>query len=280
MGKRGWAGVLAVCLVLCAWPLASADALPSASALVAFAQAQVGSGYIFGAYGQISTANFRHGRAELYPDAAKLIFRWADAWDGMPVYDCIGLFKAFMLQTGVPVSTNEVNTTVAWSEWTQEWGLLEGAVLQPGMALFRVEGSRMQVKHIGVYVGDGVAVHARGTRWGVIREKLPVTFTHWARLSWLVYDTPMDERPAVTEPFLPEGTLAVVNSDNAERITVSAVPFEAGKVQPSIGYFEDGALLLVLEVPNEVSRLVMGTDIKERPLTGYVRLVELREAMP
>ncbi|MDR0896248.1 MAG: C40 family peptidase [Oscillospiraceae bacterium] len=271
--------LLIVVAVLCAALPASAEGAATASGLIAFAEDQVGNAYIYGAYGQISTDWFRRARAELYPDAAKLIFRWGAAWDGLPAYDCIGLFKAYAISAGMrDLDVKDINTTRAWYEWTSEKGLLEGSTLQPGMALFRVEGTRTLVRHMGIYIGDGRVIHARGTRWGVAEDMLPGVFTHWATLNWMEYDLPMEQTPAVQGVFLPEGSRAVVESDDAERVIVSEIPHEAGKLRLVKGYFDDGTPLTVLAVPDEISRQVRGTDIHGNELIGYVRLTELREA--
>lgn len=167
-------------------------AQPPASALLAHAQnvLESGAGYIYGASGQTSTADFRHGRMQLYPEHEQLIRRWGEAWDGLPVYDCIGLLKAFAREREVASIRVDVNTTGAWETWVSDWGVLEGAALTPGMVLFRIEGSRMLVKHVGVYMGSGRVIHARGTRWGVVEDELPNVFTHWAQLHWITYDLP------------------------------------------------------------------------------------------
>lgn len=273
--------VLALVLMMgiCLVPISGcSDVLPRASDLVAYFVSQVGNGYIWGASGQISTASFRYARAQLNPDAKKLIQKWGDAWDGLPAFDCIGLFKGFIQDVNTQIAVQDVNTTMAWRAWVADWGTLEGAILQPGMALFRVEGSRMRVQHIGLYVGNGKVVHAAGTRWGVVMDDVPNVFTHWARLNWVDYDTAPDAVPAVTRPFLDVGAVAIVQSDDGEPVTVSPIPHESGKLRQSIGFFADGAMLTILEVPDEISRLVEGVDTKGKSLKGYVRTTELRKA--
>lgn len=271
--------MLCLCVLMLVYAAARpAVAEPTASGLVSFAREALGCGYIYGAYGQVNTARFRNGRAELYPQYAELIRLFGGTWDGLPAYDCIGLFKAYILSTGAQVDIREANTSNAWAAWVEASGPLEGATLAPGMALFRVEGPRMLVKHIGIYVGEGRVIHARGTRWGVVEDSLPNVFTHWATFKWVAMDTRREERAYVSGPFLPEGALAVVQSDNAGRVTISPTPHEAGKVRPTIGYFSDGAQVAVLGVPDEISRLVSGIAENGRAIEGYVRLTELRGA--
>jgi hypothetical protein len=278
MMKRFGCLLVLAAVLFAAFP-APAEGAATASGLIAFAQEQVGNAYIYGAYGQISTDWFRRARADLYPDAAELIALWAAAWDGLPAFDCIGLFKAYAISAGMrDVDVKDINTTKAWYEWTTERGTIEGSTLQPGMALFRVEGTRMLVRHMGIYMGDGRVIHARGTRWGVVEDRLPGVFTHWAKLNWMDYDLPMEQGPAVQGVFLPVGSRAVVNSDDAKPVVVSEIPHEAGKLRFAKGYFADGTELEVLAVPDEISRQVRGLDANGRELVGYVRLTELREA--
>ena len=253
---------------------------PTASGLVAYVKRQVGNAYVMGAYGQISTPNFRYGRAQLYPKSAELIGQWGDAWDGLPAFDCIGLLKAYAQASNAGIAIEGVNAALAWRAWLSDWGPIQGALLQPGMAVFRVEGPRMRVLHVGIYVGGGMVIHARGTRWGVVQEPMPAVFTHWGRLSWLSYDVPPDPAPAVTRAFLDVGSRAVVESDDAKPVTVSPIPHESGKLRQNIGYFADGAILTVVEVPDEISRLVEGIGSRGQALKGYVRTVELREWTP
>ncbi|MEG0766487.1 MAG: hypothetical protein RR482_02120, partial [Clostridia bacterium] len=264
----GWLCMGGACAEETTYPL-------TASGLSAYAEAQVGSGYIFGAYGQLCTARFRNGRAELYPNYADLIWKFGEQWDGRAVYDCIGLFKAFAIQGQAPALWEDINVSKAFQLWTSAYGPLEGARLQPGMTLFRMEGSRKLLPHIGIYVGDGWCVHARGTRWGVIKERMPSQFTHWARLNWVEYDTAMEETCYTQRPWLDTGMRALIDTDDLRDAPVFAVPVEAGKRKTNIGNFPCGTVVVVLEVPDEMSRRVTGMDAQGRTLTGYVRLTAL-----
>ncbi len=283
--KRTSLFLLCICLCFAQLSAAQGEAVgpaapATASGLIAFVRSKLGMGYIYSAYGHVSDASFCFGRSEQYPDQAKYIKAYGRQWDGVPAYDCIGLFKAYILSIGAPVSFDGINTGRAWLDWAVEKGSIQDAILQPGMALFRVEGPRNTVKHIGVYVGNGKVIHARGTRWGVVEDMLPDEFTHWARFYWIDYDLPPDTAPAVTDIFLPMGSLAVVQDPLGVRTSVSETPYEASTLRYSIGYFADGTILTVVGVPDEISRLVTGIDIHGNVLSGYVRTTDLREARP
>ncbi|GHU66591.1 hypothetical protein FACS1894184_04950 [Clostridia bacterium] len=121
-------------------------------------------------------------------------------------------------------------------------------------------------------------MHARGTRWGVIQETLPADFTHWAKLSWLDYNMPCDRNPVVVEQYLEVGSIAVVQTDNAQPVVVSSVEYRADKTHETIGRFADGALLTVIAVTNDMCRLVEGVGTKGEYLKGYARLINLRDS--
>lgn len=52
-------------------------------------------------------------------------------------------------------------------------------ILGEAVFVFRQSGGRMQ--HVGVALGDGTCVHARGTAYGVVRQQMQeYAWTHWA----------------------------------------------------------------------------------------------------
>jgi DNA-binding PadR family transcriptional regulator len=50
----------------------------------------------------------------------------------------------------------------------------DGQPIMPGTAVF-LKGSQDHIHHVGVYVGHGICIEAKGTRWGVVTSEL----THW-----------------------------------------------------------------------------------------------------
>ncbi|MBQ2676376.1 MAG: LysM peptidoglycan-binding domain-containing protein [Clostridia bacterium] len=56
---------------------------------------------------------------------------------------------------------------------------------QPGLAVFRTG-------HIGVYIGNGYVIEAKGTKYGVVKSKLSErNFTHWCQIPGISYEKPV-----------------------------------------------------------------------------------------
>lgn len=117
------------------------------------------------------------------------------------VCDCVGLIKGFfwtmdgtrgsVYQSGCPdVSANGMIQLCGKTGSIATLPEIRGALL-------------WQNGHIGVYVGGGYAVEARGFRYGVVRTKVSSrTWTHWGLLpeTMLSYG---DEPPVREEPETP-----------------------------------------------------------------------------
>lgn len=144
----------------------------------------VGQGYIYGAKGQICSPVFRQQQAAQYQDQADNILGIGAKWDGRPVWDCAQLTRACAKEGGVSLvsgATSQWNKT-DWEEYGSIGTLPEGETV----FLFRQQNDAGTVmQHTGVALGDGTCVHARGTAYGVVRQKLEdYPWTHWAVPSW------------------------------------------------------------------------------------------------
>ena len=156
----------------------------SASAARDKALSLVGQGYIYGAKGQICSREFREQQAQQYPDQADMILGTGAKWDGKPVWDCAQLTRAAAKAGGVTLVSG------ATSQWTKtDWqDRGEIADMPEGEVLFlyrRQKDSSTTMQHTGVALGDGMAVHARGTEYGVVLQAVAeYPWTHWARPVW------------------------------------------------------------------------------------------------
>lgn len=158
-------------------PLRANDAVNKALSLV-------GDGYIYGAKGQICSLAFREQQALQYPEQADHILGTGAKWDGKPVWDCAQLTRAAAKAAGVTLVSG------ATSQWTKtDWderGEIEGLPAGETVFLYRRQaGSSTTMQHTGIALGDGTAVHARGTAYGVVRQRVQdYPWTHWARPNW------------------------------------------------------------------------------------------------
>lgn len=137
----------------------------------------VGQGYIYGAKGQTCTPAFRQQQAQQYPEQARNILETGVKWDGMPVWDCAQLTRAAAKAAGlclVSGATSQWNRT----DWIRK-GTIDTLPQSEVAFLFRQADGKMQ--HTGISLGDGAFVHARGTAYGVVQQRLQdYAWTHWA----------------------------------------------------------------------------------------------------
>lgn len=160
-----------------------------------WALSRVGCPYIMGGTGQFCTVAYRKARAAQYPGSAAKIrencprmkgsatsckgCRWWDdtAGTGKRAYDCAQLTRWCMDAVGIKLVSG------ATSQWTRTPWAEKGEIDSlPGEKLCLVfrQDAPGKMGHVGLYLGDGTVVHAKGHAWGVVRERLAgARFTHW-----------------------------------------------------------------------------------------------------
>jgi len=135
---------------------------------VAYIAAQVGALYVSGGQGQTATpalirrlekddGNYRRAMASYNAHAA--------AGASLVCYDCSGLIVKFLLDNKLIVKDKTANGL-----FFDECGAIERSELQAGDLMFKKYALKNQMYHVGVYMGDGSVVHAKGRDDGVVRE--------------------------------------------------------------------------------------------------------------
>ncbi len=248
----------------------------TSSELVKYARSKVGLGYVYGAAGAICTPSFRAGMKDLYPQYKDLISNFAYVWDGMEVYDCIGLFKAFLVASNGEVpKTWLTNVNGAVNRWLTKPEPLATMPNEPGIVLLQQNATNSAFMHVGLYVGDGLSVHARGHRYGVVVDQMPQLWTHWSRPIWLEYDTPAE--PQVEwPPFMGEGERALVDTSSGNALNLYRRPFEARKYFTGVripNYSEVTIQGIPINAP--YWRIVTVPDSNGLMRTGYVYAKDL-----
>jgi len=145
--------------------------------VVDFATSKLGCGYIYGATGWVCTPARRAQQAAQYPDQYNNIMVVGAKWDGKQCFDCAQLTRWAVDAAGgkLPSGANSQFTGDYWSAK----GAIGGIPLDRPCFVFRLSDGRAQ--HVGIYIGNGEVVEARGTKDGVIRSKLGAyAWTHYA----------------------------------------------------------------------------------------------------
>lgn len=174
-----------------------------ASKFIAWLLTRVGLGYVYGSVGQSCTVALlqvkeRQYGAKMGPgyycrvvvgvkDFLKgLCARWLGKW----VADCSGLIKAGRKALGGAWADLSANGTYLSCP---RRGEIKGMPLLPGCTVYMWSTAENRMVHVGVYIGGGWVIEARGVLYGVMKSKLYGRhWSHYGLLDWLTYDVPCE----------------------------------------------------------------------------------------
>ena len=153
--------------------------------LVEYAKAQLGKPYYYGSFGQLGTKAFYEQKKRQYPNNYKFTYNAAAATQ--KVHDCVGLIKGY-LWCDSPTDTTPVYNA---AQDKSANGMLDacktkGAIGSmpdvPGVLVF-MSG------HVGIYIGNGEVIEARGYSSGVIKSKLANgSWKNWGYCPYITYE--------------------------------------------------------------------------------------------
>ncbi len=152
----------------------------TAAGLAAYARQQVGKAYLYGSFGQSVTDGFIAQKKTQYPAMYTAEYcAKAKRLIGKTAFDCVGLIKA-CYWNGTYDAKTDLSADGMYRAATKKGGLAN-LPEQPGVLVWRSG-------HIGVYVGGGEVVEARGIDYGVVRTKLTDrNFTNWCQCPYIDY---------------------------------------------------------------------------------------------
>lgn len=164
-------------------------------------------GYVWGTYGKVLDDALFDAKLEQYPDHVGVYEDFIrDNWLGGRVADCIGLIKGYCWFDPVTGNVNyavngmpDINADYMASS-VAEKGTIDTIPEVPGLAVW-FPG------HIGVYIGNGKVIEAKGTKIGVVETELSAgAWTHWIKIPYINYieETTEPEEPEAMEPLEPE----------------------------------------------------------------------------
>lgn len=170
--------------------------------LVEWAKAaqEAGWGYVWGTYGRVLTRDLLEAKLEQYPDGVGAHKDFIRAnWLGGRTADCIGLIKGYSWynsETGeISYGTNGMPDIGANQMYAYaiEKGTVDTIPEVPGILVWH-EG------HIGIYIGNGEVIEARGTRYGVVKTELENrSWTHWCKNPYIRYEEECETTEPTTE---------------------------------------------------------------------------------
>ena len=134
-------------------------------------------GYIYGTAGRMWTEALQQAWSQPGHKNYQLTKQYGSKWVGRMVTDCSGLLCWALKQLGAEIVHQ---ARYQYTDASKRKGRLingkreDGQPIMPGTAVF-LKGSQDHIHHVGVYVGHGICIEAKGTRWGVVTSEL----THW-----------------------------------------------------------------------------------------------------
>lgn len=147
--------------------------------VVKYCRAQLGRPYWRGTYGQHATPALLEYERKRFPDSYKAKDFETQAKDGQKVHDCCGLLKGAMLCdtiNGEPDSAQlkpyDLNPQMLYDAASVRSSDMSAFPMTQAYLVYNSNKS-----HVGVYVGDGEVVEARGHLYGVVKSK--ITDSRW-----------------------------------------------------------------------------------------------------
>lgn len=157
----------------------------TAKGLIDYAKAQLGLPYWYGTFGVIATAELYKAKQKQYP---KYYASWNDfpSQYGKRVHDCVGLIKGYLWSdtvTSVPRYNGSQDVSAnGMRGLCKDGGSIGTMPDTPGILVF-MDG------HVGVYIGGGEVVEARGHEYGVVKTRLANRpWKWWGKCPWIDYN--------------------------------------------------------------------------------------------
>ena len=158
-----------------------------------------GCGYIWGWHGSVFTESdyyalkdkYDHNKAEysyLYGSV-----QYGKQWIGRVCYDCSGLVMEICRKHGLKLphgSNSQFNDCCRSKGKLIKGERDDGAQLLPGTLVFLVKNGNRH--HVGIYVGSGKVVEAKGGKYGVIISKVS-GWNEWGELKRVDYGNTEEE---------------------------------------------------------------------------------------
>ena len=151
----------------------------STQKVIEYLKSKVGCGYAYGSEGQTLTPDLLNYFKSNYKDNVK---DSTSKWVGKECYDCSGLTMKALKEVGINVHHNAQWT---WTEDLKERGDIKD-IPNDKLCLVFKKGSNGEMHHIGVYIGNGKVIEAKGADYGVVETDLEGgNWTNWGLPSGL-----------------------------------------------------------------------------------------------
>lgn len=151
--------------------------------------------------------------------------KYGSKWYGHIVTDCSGLFAWWIEQLGDAIAhgSNSIYNRYCSRKGTLKNGKTgSGEELRPGTAVFT--GKEGAHGHIGLYIGNGTIIEAKGAQYGVIKSSIKeARWTYWGELKMIEYEGIGDAAYYKPEPAEDDGYPTIRKGDKNKYVTLAQV---------------------------------------------------------
>lgn len=163
--------------------------------LAEYAKAQLGKPYWYGTFGQAASKSLYDAKKKQYPD----YYKWSYAGEsGVKVHDCVGLIKGYLWCDSPTDNTPTYNASQDISA-----NMMRSKCTVNGKmnTLPEVVGTLVFMEHhVGVYIGNGYVIEARGHNYGVVKTKLSSRpWTSWGYCPYIYYEQKPQDTSTATK---------------------------------------------------------------------------------
>ena len=172
----------------------------TAKGLVEYAKAQLGKPYLYGTFGQAASKELYEQKKKQYPNYYTTPYNGTTA----KVHDCVGLIKGYLWCD----SANDTTPVYDSAQDKSANGMRSACKTKgemstmpdvPGLLVF-------YNNHVGVYIGGGEVIEARGRKYGVVKTKLADRpWTSWGYGPYITYEAPEQKTVEIALPVLKKG---------------------------------------------------------------------------
>lgn len=157
--------------------------------LVAYCRAQLGNPYWWGGYGSRSTTSLLAWYRKTYPDQYSYTREPKyETQMGKKVHDCVGLIKGYMWSNS-PTDPSPKYNGNEFKDCTADGLLNRSTVKGPISTIPEVPGLAVYMPgHVGVYIGGGKVIEAKGHAYGVVETELKGRgWKNWSYIDGIKY---------------------------------------------------------------------------------------------
>jgi hypothetical protein len=208
-----------------------------ASVLIPKLKERVGEGYVYGATGQICSIALLKSKERQYGEAmgngyyqlngdytrgkcAKWLFP-----KPVRVQDCSNLFQDLRRKCGQLVASASAH--MLYGQCAIK-GTIDKMPKIAGVGLFVWDTRKKRMRHVGMYIGDGICIESAGATLGVIKHSVSKSWTHWGLFDWLEYDILADGTP-IPPPVGDGGDSDEPQVPNFKRVLKFTIPNMQGE---------------------------------------------------